>query len=185
MQLANRLSEYGRACFTGIWIESHEHQDAISEIAQLCRDEQWQLATWNINTGMSIPGQADSEESNADPLAAIQAVNALATPDGTAIIVLQNFHRFLQSPEIIQAVAQQVVSGKQNRTILVVLAPVVQLPQELEKLFVVVEHELPSREQLTEIARGIATEEGELPNGLELHSGLYVTNLKSWTWTKR
>ena len=73
MQLANRLSEYVRACFTGIWIESHEHQDAITEIAQLCRDEQWQLATWNINTGMSIPGQAETEESNADPLAAIRA----------------------------------------------------------------------------------------------------------------
>ena len=170
--LSDTLREYIAACFTGIWIESHEHQDAITEIAQLCHNEQWQLATWNINTGMSIPGQADSDDSNADPLAVIRAVNALVTPDGTAILVLQNFHRFLQSPEIIQAVAQQVVSGKQNRTILVVLAPLVQLPQELEKLFVVVEHELPSREQLTEIARGIATEEGELPDGSELQTVL-------------
>ena len=33
----------------------------------------------------------------------------------------------------------------------------------------VVEHDLPGREQLEEIARGIATEEGELPEGPELH----------------
>ena len=33
MQLSNRLSEYARACFTGIWIQSHEHQDALTEIA--------------------------------------------------------------------------------------------------------------------------------------------------------
>jgi hypothetical protein len=47
----------------------------------------------------------------------------------------------------------------------VVLSPLVQIPTELEKLFVVIDHELPSRQQLEEIARGIATEEGELPQG--------------------
>jgi hypothetical protein len=66
--------------------------------------------------------------------------------------------------------AQQIIAGKQNRTILVVLAPVAKLPTELDKLFVVVEHELPSREQLAEIARGIATEDGELPHGPELNT---------------
>ena len=49
MTLSVRLAEYVRACFTGIWIESHEHQDALVEIAQLCRNEQWQLATWDVN----------------------------------------------------------------------------------------------------------------------------------------
>jgi hypothetical protein len=38
----------------------------------------------------------------------------------------------------------------------------------LEKLFVVVEHDLPGREQLEEIARGIATQDGELPEGDDL-----------------
>jgi hypothetical protein len=77
------------------------------------------------------------------------AVNSLATADGTAILVLQNFHRFLQSAEIVQALSQQVIAGKQNRTIVVVLSPVIQLPVELEKLFVVLEHELPDRTQLS------------------------------------
>ena len=67
-----------------------------------------------------------------------------------------------------QALASQVLLGKQNRTILVILSPVVQLPDELEKLFVVLEHELPDRDQLEQIARGIATEEQELPNRTEL-----------------
>lgn len=167
MNLNNRLSEYVRACFTGIWIESHEHSDALSEIAQLCRDEQWQLATWDIETGLSIPGQPSTDTNGSDPLAAIRSVNAMATPDGTAILVLQNFHRFMQSVEIVQALTRQIIAGKQNRTILVVLAPLVQIPTELEKMFVVIEHELPGREQLEEIARGIAVEEGELPGGAD------------------
>ena len=165
MKLRNRLIEYIRACFTGIWIESYEHQEALTEIAELCREEQWQLATWDIDAGLNVPGQPEPEASGSDPLAAIRAVNALATPDGTAIIVLQNFHRFTQSAEVVQALSRQINAGKQNRSIVMVLAPVVQIPTELEKMFVVVEHELPDRGQLEEIARGIATEAGELPEG--------------------
>ncbi|MEW4489455.1 AAA family ATPase [Thalassoglobus sp. JC818] len=171
MSLTERLGEYVRACFSGIWIETHEHQDALVAIAQLCRQEDWRLATWDIEQGLKVPG-AEIEATGNDPLAAIRAVNSLVTPDGTAILVLQNFHRFLQSAEIVQAIAQQIIAGKQNRTILVVLAPVVQLPIELEKLFVVIEHELPDREQLGEIARGIATEDSELPDGPELETVL-------------
>ena len=168
MKLTNRLSEYVRACFTGIWIESYEHQDALTEIAQLCRDQQWQLATWDIESGLNVSGQAEQDASGNDPLAAIRSINALATPEGTALLVLQNFHRFLQSAEVVQALSRQIVTGKQNRTIVVVLSPVVQIPMELEKMFVVMEHDLPNREELDEIARGIATENGELPEDSEL-----------------
>ncbi len=170
MKLNTRLTEYVRACFTGIWIESHEHQDALTEIAQLCRDQQWQLATWDIESGLNVPDQPQQDTIGNDPLTAIRSINALASPDGTAILVLQNFHRFLQSAEVVQALARQIVAGKQNRTIVVVLSPVVQIPTELEKMFVVMEHDLPNRQELDEIARGIATEEGELPKDSELQT---------------
>jgi hypothetical protein len=175
MTLAERLGEYVRACFTGIWIETHEQDDALLEIAQLCREEQWSLASWDIEQGLSISSTTSDKEdlsSGTDPLAAIRAVNSLATPDGSAMLVLRNFHRFLNSAEIVQALARQISHGKQNRTFIVILSPVVQIPVELEKLFVVLEHELPGREQLEEIARGIATEEGELPDGPELQTVL-------------
>ncbi len=172
MALATRFTELVRACFTGIWIESHEHADALVELTRLCRDEQWHLATWDVESGLSLPGRADPEPAGGDPLAAIRALSSLATPEGTAILVLQNFHRFLQSAEIVQALCRQIVTGKQQRTILVILSPVVQIPTELEKLFVVIEHELPGREQLEEIARGIATEAGEMPTGAELETVL-------------
>ena len=170
MKLNTRLTEYVRACFTGIWIESHEHQDALTEIAQLCRDQQWQLATWDIESGLNVPDQPEQDTLGNGPLTAIRSINALASPDGTAILVLQNFHRFLQSAEIVQALARQIVAGKQNRTIVVVLSPVVQIPTELERMFVVMEHDLPNRQELDEIARGIATEEGELPKDSELQT---------------
>jgi hypothetical protein len=40
---------------------------------------------------------------------------------------------------------------------MVILSPIVPIPTVLEKMFVVSEHDLLSRGQLEEIARGIAT----------------------------
>jgi hypothetical protein len=85
MTLAERLAVYVRACFTGLWIRTFEHQDALLEIAGLCRRNNWSLATWDIGKGMSLAGSS-AEPGNlthaADPLAAIRSLNALASPDG-------------------------------------------------------------------------------------------------------
>jgi hypothetical protein len=169
MTLRESVTEYVRACFTGIWIESCEHEDALAEIAGMCHEQDWQLAHWDIDAGLQVSGQAESaEELEKDPLAAVRSISGLAQPDGTALLVLRNFHRFLGSPEIVQALIRQITLGKQHRCFVIILAPVVDLPKELEKLFVVVEHDLPTREQLQEIAAGVATEEGDLPAGDEL-----------------
>jgi len=154
MNLGDRLSELVSACFTGIWLQSCEHEDALAEIAEVCRKEQWRWATWDIEQGLQIAGQSGSPSTDgggSDPLAAIRAINALATPNGSALLVLVNFHRFLNSPEVIQAVTRQILAGKNNRTFLVVLSPLVQIPPELEKQILVVEHELPTREQVKNI----------------------------------
>ena len=174
MTLCARLLELVSACFTGIWIQSHEHEDALTEIAQLCREEHWRLASWDVSRGLKHLGQAGeaAEDGSVDPLAAIRTLDALASADSSALLVLTNFHRFLGSPEIVQTLIHQITAGKHSRTFVVILSPVVQIPTELEKLMVVVEHELPSREQLDQIARGIATHDGELPEGQQLDTVL-------------
>lgn len=97
MTLASRLVEYISAAFTGLWIQSHEHQDALAEIAQMCRQENWRLCVWDIERGLQVPGGANGQaidNGGADPLAAIRSVNALATADSSALLVLVNFQRF-------------------------------------------------------------------------------------------
>ena len=45
MTLSEQLSEYIAACFTGLWVQSLEHNDALLEIAELCRQENSKPAT--------------------------------------------------------------------------------------------------------------------------------------------
>jgi len=169
--LVSRLSELVAACFTGLWIETHEPDEAIREITTLARSEHWRLATWDCDAGLTLPvadTPAPVPQDTTDPLAVIRAASQLSQGSTTTLLVLRNFHRFLNSTEIIQAIERQVSQGKHTRTFLVVLAPVTQIPAELEKLFTVVEHELPDHAQLDGIARGVATQDGELPEGDEL-----------------
>ena len=178
MSLRERLSEMVRACFTGLWIESHEHDDALAEIAALCHQERWRLLAWDLDQGLRMISQSGTlaiDGGAGDPLAAIRSLVSLPQNEASTLLVLTNFHRFLQSAEIVQALIRQLSAGKQNRTFVVILSPVVQVPTELEKQFVVIEHPFPGREQLEVIARGIATDDGELPAGVDLQRLLDAT----------
>ncbi|MFI5379031.1 MAG: AAA family ATPase [Tepidisphaerales bacterium] len=166
MSLSQRLGEYIAAAFTGIWVQSHEHADALVEIARMCKEKNWSLAVWDVDRGLQSGGQATP--GTTDPVAAIRSLGSLARPESSALLVLPNFHRFLQSTEIVQALSRQIHEGKTSRTFIVILSALIQIPVELEKQFVVVEHDLPDRQQLEAIARGIATEKDELPTGEDL-----------------
>ena len=166
LTLAASLREYIAAAFPGIWVESHEHQEAIREIAALCKEQQWSLATWDIDKGLQCGNNAALAAP--DPLTAVRALANMAVPDSSVLLVLPNYHKFLGSPEIIQCLANALQAGKTRRTFIVILSPMVQIPIELERQFVVLEHHLPGREQLQQIAEGVANEPGELPTGDDL-----------------
>lgn len=166
MNLTSSLRELIAACFTGIWVETHEYADAIAEIAKLCRDETWKLALWDIQQGLTVGSVSGVNDAN-DPLAAIRTLSSLPDDESTTVLVMHNLHRFISSTEVVQALQHQLAAGKHNRTIIVALSPTVSIPAELEKMFVVVEHQLPDREQLLSIARGTATDE-ELPQDNDL-----------------
>ena len=91
----------------------------------------------------------------------------------------------MANPEVVQTVFRQLIAGKQQRTIVIILAPVIQIPVELEKLFVVIEHALPDREQLQQILEeltqetpGDRPEEADLPRSWMLRRVSRATNPK-------
>ena len=168
MTLAERLVGVRPRRFTGIWVRPHEHDDAIAEVAGLCRDQGWTLATWDVDRGLALAGRARRRRRRpAPPTPWPRSARwppwprPTAPPSWCCATSTASWAR----AEVVQALDTQLAAGKQDRTFVVILAPVVQLPVELEKHFVVVEHDLPGRDQLEAIARGVATEPGELPDG--------------------
>ena len=133
------------------------------------RRENLRLWAWDLDTGLrtitterQIEQSADQQSEPAvldqpqlDPLSAVRLLGGIAANSSPALLVLENFHRFLDSAEICQALLTQISQGKQLGRHLIILSPVLRLPPELDRQFAVLEHPLPGREQLWEIAAGL------------------------------
>lgn len=104
MSLANQLIDYVNAAFTGLWVNTQEPDEAEREILQQARQRQWKVAVWDVANGLRLatsPSNARTDAGAGDPLAALRALPALAERNGTALLLLHNFHRFLGNPEVI------------------------------------------------------------------------------------
>jgi hypothetical protein len=134
--LTTRITELVQACFTGIWLETREPEEATRELTQLARSESWRLALWDCDSGLKFPCDelpVPTPADTTDPLAVIRAAGQFSQGSNTTLLVLQNFHRFLGPTEILQAVQKQVSSGKHTRTFIVILSPVVHIPVENQR----------------------------------------------------
>ena len=172
MSLVSQLNDYINAAFSGLWVQTVEPDEAERELVEHARRQGWTLAVWDIARGLRFPADSNATvpEMN-DPLAVLKALPTLvpqistsrnaAEAEHTTLLVLPNFHRFLNSAEIVQTLFEQLVAGKQRRTFVVVLSPLVTLPVELERAFVIVDHELPTQDQLGAIATEVMADHSE------------------------
>lgn len=173
--LAQKLAPLIASCYTGIWVETFEPKEAAEEIQKLCKKAGWVFASWDVDEDFT--GIDTKAPSPTKALKALQDVDHRGTGGSQTplVVVLPNFHRFLTSAEVMQTMVNQLYRGRQERVFLVVLSPGTQIPIELEKMFTVVDHPLPDREQLKQILAGLnqtMPDEKELDRILDAAAGL-------------
>ena len=142
-----QLPELIAAGFSGIWIETVENDEAEREVNIIATDKQLDVCRWDATLG--------------DPLDAMSKPLA----DKTMYIYV-NLHLFFGNPFLIQATFNRIIEGKSQNSSVIVLTPHSTIPLELQKHFVVVEHELPNEDVLAEIANDIEDKEKSWTNGM-------------------
>lgn len=181
MKLSDKIRDYITAAFTGLWVQTLEPADALREISDYCTELEYRLAIWDCDRGLVRPLELeqgdDPENPNPpkytamDPFKALgqlpRMVTGSADIDEAGILVMQNLHMFLEGSsegkkKLVQALQNTLFDGRQLRTFVIVLAPTVDIPVELEDWFTVVEHDLPDRDELKKIMEGV-TEKDERP----------------------
>jgi SpoVK/Ycf46/Vps4 family AAA+-type ATPase len=83
------------------------------------------------------------------------------------VMIAKNLHMFFDSPEIKQAIANGVNTWKSKQCCLVIVAPVLNLPPEIEKLIHVIEMELPTKGEMIALQR-------DLLNGVDPTAGIVI-----------
>src|SRR5581483_1281729 len=79
MPLADQLTDYVHAAFTGLWVQTFEPDEAEREIVQLACDQKWKIATWDIANGLRLPANQNAAETAAgDPQAVLRSLPSLS-----------------------------------------------------------------------------------------------------------
>lgn len=174
-RLPERVSELVRADCFGLYLQTIEPDAALAELAQTCRGEGWRLVVWDFHRGLSSNGfdiDAVLVPTIAAPIEVLKAIPKLESQPGTTLLALRGFHRFLDRPDVVLTLDRQLTAARGLRLVLIILAPVVSLPVELERQFVVIEHGLPARAELFQILCRVTAELERTPWGQGLESVL-------------
>jgi SpoVK/Ycf46/Vps4 family AAA+-type ATPase len=144
-----------------LWVKTQEPERAqaniVSEIQQWDNHRKTQTAVyrWDCLRGLeSVLPDREERQMIQDPA---ELVTHLAEIPGPAVAFLENFHRFIEGAETVQALQNARQALSTNGVTLIAVSPIVTIPAEVSKLFKVVPFELPTREELRQVFVEIAS----------------------------
>jgi hypothetical protein len=142
-----------RAGYPGLYIVSPEEQRVEAEMHQVAKSLNYNLHFWSVVDGLVDSKNGQSRQAN-DPLEALLAIQELKEK---SIILLRDFHLFLQDPNpiLIRQFKDVLQRAKTQNKTLIILGCRMFLPPELEREITVIEFALPGKPQLALVLDGI------------------------------
>ena len=151
--MKSNIINYIRAGYPGLYLVSPEEQRVALEITQVAQELEYNLVFWSVVDGL-VDTQKGTNNSANDPLEALIAIKDL--PEKT-IILLRDFHLFLQDPNpiLIRQLKDVLQIAKTKSKTLIILGCRMFLPPELERELTIIEFALPGKEELGAVLGGI------------------------------
>jgi ATP-dependent 26S proteasome regulatory subunit len=147
--LAEELELIVSSGYPLVYLLTHEEERGQRLVVEALKSAKLKVGVW------SSTGGGKGKEGAKDPeqlLKSLQSVGAGAT-------ILLDFHVFLDRPEVLRRIRDLIPVLSRNGHTLIILAPILIMPEELEKDITLLELPLPSREELDALFRKICTEE--------------------------
>lgn len=156
---STRITHYLQAGYPGLYLVSPEDARVEAELTAIANRLEYNLCFWSVISGL-VETKSKKVHQAQDPLEALQAIESLPEK---SMILLKDFHLFLQDPNPILIAKMKEVLGeaKTKSKTLIVLGCRLLLPPELEREITVLDFSLPDKMQLGQILDGI-TESAQL-----------------------
>jgi ATP-dependent 26S proteasome regulatory subunit len=149
-----------RAKYPIIYIVSWEEGRVEAALRRIAQDRGKKILFWTITQGM-VQNANHRDNATRDPM---NALDFVMDSREQALFVLKDFHAFIGNTEITRRLRDLFVSLKMTYKTLIILAPLLKLPSELEKEITVVDYGLPDRDDLDVLLEGIIQKAKENPN---------------------
>jgi ATP-dependent 26S proteasome regulatory subunit len=140
-----------RARYPIIYIVSWEEKRVEDALRTIARDRGKKIFFWTITQGM-VQNPNHRDNATRDPIAALDAV---MDSREQALFVLKDYHAFISDVTVTRRLRDLTAALKTSYKTLIILAPNLKLPNELEKDVTVVDYGLPDHEDLDQLLEGI------------------------------
>jgi len=167
------LTNYLKAGYPTLYLVTQEPERATKSI----QAQGWQCYSWDCLRGVTVPETGRILEDVQDPLSALRWLGGQAD----TLLIVQNFHHFLGSVEIIQEIQNSIPIWKAQGSCLVIAGLQVILPQEIEKYFTLLDFQLPSLEDLRVIQQELGESVNAAVNMEAVEAALGLTEFESET----
>ncbi len=155
MNFASELETLIRARYPILYLVSSEElrvQALVLDIAQKRSKKvfEWSCSTGIVPAGTSIQSQKLRNAATKDPVVALDQVIEQVEP---AIFIFKDFHPFLTRNNftVTRKLKEIALHLKNSFKTILIVSPVLEIPAELEKEITVLNHPLPTREDLSEL----------------------------------
>jgi ATP-dependent 26S proteasome regulatory subunit len=159
MEFHEELETLIRARYPIIYIVSREEARAQAAVSEIARQRGKKIFEWSCTTGLIPPGTpgASSKSRNLptrDPVAALDQVVDHVEP---ALFIFKDLHLFLsrQQTMVVRRLKEVALHLKSSFKSLIIVAPILEIPLELEKEVTVLHLPLPNAKELNELLNDI------------------------------
>lgn len=156
--MRTKLVNYLKAAYPLLYVVTWEEARIEADLTAVAKSLDYGLHSWSVTEGLVDLTRGAARDMR-DP---IDALAAIAEIPEKSLVCLKDFHAFLgdenqpANPLIVRTLRDlgRVLKGQQKCVL--IAAPLLRLPRELEKEVTVIEHDLPSKADLGLVVDGIA-----------------------------
>jgi ATP-dependent 26S proteasome regulatory subunit len=162
MNFPSEIETLIRARYPILYIISSEEMRVQQLVMDIARKRQKKVFEWSYSTGIvpagtSIQSQKNRNAATKEPLAALDQVIEQVEP---AIFVFKDLHPFLNKSNfaVTRKLKEIALHLKNSFKTIILVSPVLEIPTELEKEVTVLNHPLPTRDDLAALLDRIITD---------------------------
>ena len=150
---ARDIAVLGRSGYPFVYLVTPEEERAVRLVEEASAATKRECLIWSRISGFE--GRKDFADAE-DPRTALEKLASVNSP---AYFVLLDFHQYLTDPLICRALREVVQGCQKKKQSVIITAPSVDLPPELDKDAVVIDLALPTSAELQEVLLRVAKTE--------------------------
>lgn len=154
MSYIQSIVDHARAGYPGILVLTSEWTRIDSETMEALKAlDDWKFMRWTVTNGWTTaPNEKGTMLSPGPTL-----FEAVLKAKEKQIILMHVFPEFFRSPEMRQTIREVLLRCKASHKCIIMTCPSLQLPEDLEKEFSIIDFDYPSREELQNIIIELCT----------------------------